>query len=348
MIKIIVTPVLLLCTCLIVAAQPGKPVKKPVPTDPFCDSLQLILKNSREGFINHRYNETTASASITYNTTLTLPGFDKRYVQTGMVTPYKKTAAVTLPYFISTAVYTDLAAANLFFSTIKRKLVSCLKPVGQDSAAKTGFARYTSFQVSKAVKDSFVTVELIMLTDPKKNTVIFRLFNSKGSLAKGNMKSPPVVVNTNKNHYTQLLPLLQALTDYSTNNFTAIRGTLLQNEKWKPTYTSIVSFRDLVLPKIEYVTNNLWNQYTTSLYIKDEATGKQRFKELAAEIEQCKTAFPSQRYETRSTTDEKWWYYDEPRIDAEGKRYKNSLRLELKTLPYGDGFLLTLEFRKSV
>jgi len=345
MIKNICAAILLMFSMIASLAQPGNTIKKNPPADPFCDSLQLILKNSKDGFIAYRYNETQQSVTMSYNTTLPSLGFHKKFVQTGQVNPYKQTAATNLPYYIATSGYTDIAAANQFFSTVKNKIKNCLKPFAQDSTVRPGFARYTSFQVAKPVKDSFITVELILLADAKINTIALRIFHSKGSLEKGNMKNPPVIAN--KNHYTSLPGLLQALMDHSPNNFTAIRSTLLQNQEWSPTYSAIVSFRDLAFPKIEYVTKNLWNQYTTNLFIKDKAAAELRFNELATEIEQCKSNFPYQRYENRSKPFEKWWYYDNPRNDVEGKRFKNELRLELKKFQYGDGYYLTFEFRKT-
>jgi hypothetical protein len=338
---------LLLLCCIIATSQPGKIVKKIATPDPFKDSLGLIMKHSANGFINFRYNETQGNASITYTTILPSLGFEKKFVQVGQVVPYKKQAGITLPYFIATRGYTDATAANQFFSDIKRKIISTVKPFAQDSASKTGFARYASFQVSKPVKDSFVTIELILLADPKGSTSIMRLFNSKGSIEKGIMKNPPVVVNTNKNHYTGVLQLIQALMGYSQNNFKNITGTLLQNEQWKPTYTSIVSFRDFGISKIEYVTNNLWNQYTTNIFINDKGVAEKRFQDLINEVELCKQAFPTQRYETRSTANEKWWYYDKQWQDVDGKNYKNTLRISLEKFKYGDGYYLTFEFRKS-
>jgi len=347
MIKYIYTALLLILLITTTFAQPSNTIKKHPVIDTFCDNLQLILKNSKDGFIAYRYKETQQSATITYNTTLPALGFSKKFVQTGNVNPHKQTTSTILPYFIATSDFADIAVANHFFSAIKTKIKNCLKPFAQDSTIKSGFTRYTSFQIAKQVKDSFITIELILLADAKINTVALRLFHSKASAEKGNMKNPPVVMNTNKNHYTHLPQLLQKLIDYSPNNFTAIRGTLLQNQEWTPTYSSIVSFRDLAFPKIEYVTKNLWNQYSTNLFIKDKAASEQRFLELAAEIEQCKSSFPYQRYENASKPFDKWWYYDNPRIDVEGKKFKNTLRLGLKKFEYGEGYYLTFEFRKS-
>lgn len=348
MVKQICTSLCLVVCSLLAIAQPVSNVKKNIAADPFCDSLRIILTNSKDGFITNRYNEKQGSVSFSYSTTLPSLGFERKFVQTGKVTPYKKDTASTLPYFIATSGFSDLPAANLFFSTVKNKIRTCIKPVAQDSTLKTGFARYNSFQVSKAVLDSFVTIELILLSDPKVHTVIFRLYHSKGSTQKGNMKNPPVQVNTNKNHYNSILPLLQALIEYSPTNFTAIRSNLLQNEKWKPTYTSIVSFSNFGFPKIEYVTNNLWNQYTTNLFIKEEAAAKRRYEELAAEIEQCKSSISYQRYDNKySTATDKWWYYEHHRSDTEGHRYKNTLNFTLKKFEYGEGYYITFEFRKS-
>jgi len=330
-------------------AQPGgKNIKKAVPVDPFCDSLQLIMKNSTDGFLNYRYNEIQGTVSVSYSTTLPALGFVKKYIQTGFVTPHKQKISSSLPYYIATSEFKDINEARQFYSAIKNKLQWCVKPVSQDSVAKPGFDRYTSFQVSKAVKDSFVTIELLILPDPKSNLVAIRLFHNKASVQKGVMKNPPVTASANKNHYNRVLPLLQALMDYSTRNFTAIRKDLLQNEKWSPTYSSIVYFSDFAFPKIEYVTHNLWNQYTTNRFIKDYETAKRRFDELAAEIEQCKTSFSYQCYEKRSKPDEKWWYYDLTRTDVDGKTFKNTLRLELKKFEYSEGYYITFEFRKSV
>ncbi|MBK8702103.1 MAG: hypothetical protein IPN29_22060 [Saprospiraceae bacterium] len=348
MVKIFYTSLFFLVNGLITVAQPVTHVKKNIIPDTFCDSLRLILINSKDGFIAYRYNEKQGSVSIGYNTTLPSLGFERKFVQTGNVTPFKMPASSALPYFIATSVFSDLSAANQFFSTIKNKTKSCLKPVAQDSAIKAGYTRYTSFQVSKAMPDSFVTIELIMLTDPKSYTVIFRLFHSKAIHQKGIMRNPPVAVNTNKNHYNSILPLMLALIEYSPTNFTSIRGNLLQNEKWKPTYTSIVSFSNFSFPKIEYVTNNLWNQYTTNLFIKDLETATRRYNELAAEIEQCKTSISFQRYDNiYSKATDKWWYYEHHRSDTEGSRYKNTVNLTLKKFEYGEGYYITFEFRKS-
>jgi hypothetical protein len=348
MIKLFSSCLLILIPCLSVIAQPGSNVKKPSPIDPFCDSLQLILKNSKNGFLNYRYNEIQGTVSVSYSTTLPALGFGKKYIQTGSVSPHKQKIAATLPYYIATSEFKEINEARQFYSTIKNKLGLCVKPVSQDSLVKPGFDRYTSFQVSKAVNDSFVTIELLILPDPKSNLVALRLFHNKASVLKGVMKNPPVAASANKNHYTRILPLLQALMEYSAKNFTAIRKDLLQNEKWSPTYSCIVTFSDFGFPKIEYVTNNLWNQYTTNRFIKDYETAKRRFDELASEIEQCNTTFSYQRYEPRSKPDEKWWYYDLTRTDVDGKSYKNTLRLELKKFEYGEGYYITLEFRKSV
>lgn len=329
-------------------AQPGKSLKKLPAADPFADSIQLIIKNSGNGFLNFRYNEQQRSVSLTYNTTLPFLGFEKRYVQVGQVTPYKKLVAVTLPYFIATKNFNDSVEAKKFLSEIKRKIVSQVKPFAQDSTARAGITRYNSFQLSKPLKDSFVTIELPLLSDPKSCTVILRLFNSKGSTEKGVMKDPPIAINTNKNHFTEIVPLIEALMTHSKNNFTAARSTLLQNERWKPTYLSIISFRDFSISKIEYVTHNLWNQYTTNIFIKDKAVAEKRFQELIGEIEINKPSFPTQRFETRSTDNEKWWYYDKQLQDVEGKNYKNTLRISLEKALFVDGYYLTFEFRKSV
>ena len=338
---------LLLFLPVCVNAQPGN-VKKAAPADPVCDSLQLILKNSKDGYLNYRYNEQQGSVSVSYSTTLPSLGFGKKFIQTGVVTPHKQIVSSTLPYYIATSEFKDINEARQFYTSIKNKLRLCVKPVSQDSTVKPGFDKYTSFQVSKAVKDSFITIELLILPDVKSNIVAIRLFHNKASVQKGVMTNPPVTAAANKNHYTRILPLLQALMDYSKNNFTAIRKDLLPHEKWNPTYSSIVYFSDFGFPKIAYVTKNIWNEYTTSLYIKNYATAKRRFDELAAEIDQCSSTFNDQRYEQRSTADEKWWYYDLPRTDVDGGRYKNTMRLELKFSEYSEGYYITFEFRKSV
>ena len=315
---------------------------------PFCDSLQLILNNSRNGFMNYRYNELSASASITYSTTLPLLGFTKRFVQTGNVNPYKFTGVQILPYYIATAGYTDRLKANLFFNSIHQQLTQCHKPYATDTTSRTGFVRSYYYQFSKPVKDSFITIELLLLGDAASSTIVLRIFHSKGSIAKGIMKNPPAVFTANKNQYNDVLPLIKALMGYSEGNFTTIRDQLLKGERWTPTYSSIVRFRDFSFPKIEYVTNNLWNQYTTSLRFDVFSAANKYFTELAAAIDACESTLTDQRFETRSKPDEKWWYYDNPKKDVEGKSYKNVLRLEVKKFEYGDGYYVSFEFRKSV
>lgn len=329
-------------------AQTGNNPKKIIPADPFCDSLQLILKNSKDGFLNYRYNEQPGSVSLSYSTTLPALGFAKRFIQTGVVYPHLQKTAATLPYYIATSSFATIQEARQYYTVIKNKIRGCAKPFAQDSTVKQGFDLYTSFQISKAVADSFITIELMLLPDAKSNIVAVRLFHNKANAQKGVMKNAPAVAPANKNHYSRILPLVQALMDYSKDNFTGIRKDLLQNEKWKPTYSSIVYFSDFAFPKIEYVTDNLWNQYTISLYVKDYESAKRRYNELAAEIEQCKTSISHQRFETRSKEDEKWWYYDQQKTDANGKSYKNTVRLELKKFEYNEGYYITFEFRKSV
>lgn len=335
-----VVALLFISSSLFSRAQPAK--------DSFTNNLKLIIRNSSSGFIDYRYNELQGNGSLTYSTTLPSLGFDKKFVQTGIVTPYKKTQTSVLPFYIATSTFSNLTSADDCYYRIKRQIIQALRPAAQDSSIASGFSRRTKFMVSKPVNDSFVTVELLILPDTKMNIVALRIFNSKASLEKGNMKSPPVVINKSKNHYQQLVPLIQALMGYSPDNFRAIRGSLLQNEEWSPTYTSIVTFSDLSLPKIEYVTDNLWNQYTTKRYFKEKSDALQRFSLLAAEIDQSKSVFTNMRYEDRSKEDDKWWYFDQRKTDVDGKSFKNTIRLSLVKFKYGDGYYVIFEFRKSV
>lgn len=330
------------------SAQPGTRIKPKAPlkkTDPLCDSLQLILSNSASGFINYRYNENSGSASITYNTTLPALGFAKRFVQTGKVTPFKNTAIVSLPFYIASSNFTNETDARLFIKKFRQPLLACLKPSAKDTTLKPGFAYYNSFYLKQRA-DSFVTAELLLLSDNSSHTVIFRLFHNKAATGKGNMKNPPVVVN--KNHYTTVLPLLQALLDYASSNFGAICDKLLVNQEWNPTFSSTVKYKDFTFPKVEYVTRNIWNQYTTSFYAANETIARQRFTELAAEIDQCQTSIPFQRYSIPdSRPDDKWWVYEHHRSDVAGDRFKNQLRLTLKKAEQGEGYIIRFEFRKS-
>ena len=323
-------------------AKTNTPAKKP---DPVCDSLRLILSNSASGFINYRYNEKVNNNTVTYSSTLPTLGFAKRTIQIGNVNNFKSKATVTLPFYLAISNFTNENEARLFIKNFQQKLLSCLKPTAKDTLLKPGFTYYNSFYI-KQKADSFITAELMMLSDINSYTAVFRLFHSKGKTDKGNMKNPPVVVN--KNHYNEVLPLLQALLDYSPTSFGAICDQLLVNQEWKPTFSSTLKYKDFTSPKVEYVTKNIWNQYTTHYYAANETIARQRFNELAAEIDQCQATLPFQQFSAEdSKADKKWWVYKHKRIDSWGDSYKNQLILTLKKSEQGEGYIIRFEFRKS-
>ena len=351
-------------------AQPASISKGKVTgkKEPFCDSLQFIINNSSGGFAAFRYNEKTDGASTLYNTVLPSMGFENKFVQTGTVTPYKQSVPITLPFFIATKKFNDdILAAYQFYTTTKKKLLNCLKPNSQDSALKPGFTRYTGFQLMKTVKDSFVTAELILLSDKDFQTVAFRLFHNKASTQKGNMKNPPgtapviiipvvtnpvvtnpIATNTDKYHYEEVLPFLQTLISSAPDNFVPIRDKKLDNQQWKDTYSSLVSFRKFTAPVIEYITDNFWNRYNTRLYFADEAVATQSYNKLVTEIQSCSSSITFQGYGIKySTATEKWWNYKQEKKDSDGKNYKNTLNLSLSKSTNGDGYYITLLFSKN-
>ncbi len=314
-------------------------------TDPVCDSLQLILSNSASGFINYRFNEKVNNNTVTYSSTLPTLGFARRTVQIGNVNNFKSKATITLPFYLAISNFTNEKEARLFIKNFQQKLLSCLKPTAKDTVLKSGFTYYNSFYI-KQTADSFITAELMLLSDSTSHTAVFRLFHNKAKTDKGTMKNPPVVVN--KNHYNEVLPLLQALLDYSSASFGAICDQLLVNQEWTPTYSAIVKYKDFTSPKVEYVTKNIWNQYTTHYYAANETIARQRFNELAAEIDQCQATLPFQQFSAEdSKADKKWWVYKHKRIDSWGDSYKNQLILTLKKAEQGEGYIIRFEFRKS-
>jgi len=344
---LLMATILLLVNLSMSAQTPGPaktntPAKKP---NPVCDSFRLILSNSASGFINYRYNEKVNNNTVTYSSTLPTLGFAKRTIQIGNVNNFKSKATVTLPFYLAISNFTNENEARLFIKNFQQKLLSCLKPTAKDTLLKPGFTYYNSFYI-KQKADSFITAELMMLSDINSYTAVFRLFHSKGKTDKGNMKNPPVVVN--KNHYNEVLPLLQALLDYSPTSFGAICDQLLVNQEWNPTFSATLKYKDFTSPKVEYVTKNIWNQYTTHYYAANETIARQRFNELAAEIDQCQATLPFQQFSAEdSKADKKWWVYKHKRIDSWGDSYKNQLILTLKKAEQGEGYIIRFEFRKS-
>ncbi len=130
-------------------------------------------------------------------------GFEKRFVQIGSVTPFKKVASVTLPFYIANSKFSDINTARSFFTNTKKKILSCTRSAGVDSSQRAGFELYNSFNI-KHTADSFVNAELMILKDNNTYTVILRLFNTKASTQTGNMISPPTVTKNlwNLNSFT--------------------------------------------------------------------------------------------------------------------------------------------------
>lgn len=329
-------------------AQTQLPQKLNLPakkSDLVCDSLQLILNSSASGFINYRYNEKVNKNTVTYSSTLSALGFARRSVQIGSVNTFKSKATVTLPIYIAISNFNNEKDALLFIKTFQQKLLSCLKPSAKDTVLKPGFTYYNSFYI-KQNADSFITAELMILSDSTTHTAAFRLFHNNGKTEKGTMKNPPVAGN--RNHYNEVLPLLQALFDNSSTSFGAFCDKLLVNQQWSPTFSSNLTYKDFTSPKVEYVTGNLWNQYTTYFYAANETIARERFNELTAEIDECKAAFPFQQFSAEdSKPNIKWWVYKHQRTDMWGKTYKNQLILTLKKAEQGEGYTIRFEFRKS-
>lgn len=183
---------LLIIFMLPAAAQPGTSNKTlSIPAkDNFCDSLQLIINNSASGFIDFRYNGKQVRVTTIYTTTLPGLGFQRKFVQIGLVSPYKRFSMVTLPYFIVNSGFSDPSKADRFFTRIKQKLLVCIKPEIEDSIPFAGYKRYAKFQLSKPEKDSFVTVELILLSSPHAQSVILRIFHNRGSMKREKASLP--------------------------------------------------------------------------------------------------------------------------------------------------------------
>lgn len=331
-----------------VLAQPQPPKSATVTVNkngPVCDSLQLVLSNSANGFLQYRYNEKVNNNTVTYSTTLSALGFAKRSVQIGSVNNFKTNATVTLPFYMAISNFTNEKEARLFIKNFQLKLLSCLKPSEKDMVLKPGFSFYNSFYI-KQNADSFITAQLMLLSDSNTHTAIFRLFHNKGTTDKGIMKNPPVVIN--RNQYNEVLPLLQTLFDNCSTNFGALCDKLLVNQEWSPTFSATIKYKDFTSPKVEYVTGNIWNQYTTEFYAANETIARQRFNELTAEIDQCQAAFPFQQFSTEDSKENiKWWVYKHKRSDMLGSGYKNQLIIKLKKAAQGEGYTIRFEFRKS-
>lgn len=338
--------ILLADSPLLAQPQPHQKINAPVTkNDPVCDSLQIILSNSASGFLHYRYNEKVNNNTVTYSSTLSALGFAKRSVQIGKVNNFKSSIPVTLPFYMAISNFTNEKEARLFIKNFQLKLVSCLKPSEKDTVLKPGFTYYNSFYI-KQKADSFITAQLMLLSDSNAHTVIFRLFHNKGITDKGSMKNPPVV--TNRNQYNEVLPLLQTLFDNSSTNFGAICDKLLVNQEWNPTFSATIKYKDFASPKVEYVTGNLWNQYTTHFYAANETIARQRFTELTAEIDKCQAAFPFQQFSAADSKPTiKWWVFKHNRSDIAGNSYKNQLILNLKKAEQGEGYVIRFEFRKS-
>lgn len=347
MIKLFCLSLLISVTIASAIAQPGSTAKK-TTADQFCDSLLLIIKNSSQAYLHQRYNETQGSVSLSYTTTLPTLGFTKRFVQITSLKPHKQKAAATLPCYIATSSFKTISEARQFYYSIKSKMIACIKPVSNDSAMINGFDRYSSWQVSKPVKDSFVSIELFILPDENSALVATRIFHNKASSEKGVMKNPPVKTTANSmNEFNSMPNFLQNLIELSAADYYAIRGTLLTNQQFYPTYSSLIKYKDFTAPKIEYVTKNIWNQYSATLYLPNKEIAEARFKELTAEIDNCQTAIPSQQFSSSdSKSTDKWWNYLHQRNDVQGTRYKNQLRLTLIKAEQGDGYIISFEFRK--
>ncbi len=357
-------------------AQPGTNGK---PNEFFCDSVNLIIKNSANGFADYRYNERTDGATMIYNTTLSISNFDQKLVQTGSVKPYKQSSPIIVPCYVAAKNFTDLIAAYQFYTNTKKKLQNCLKPTGQDSLLKPGYTRNTSFQVRNPEKDGLITAEIILMSDKDSQTVFFRVFHNKASLQKGNMKTAPLInpvvtkpvkdpvkdpvtnpvvtnpvvtapvaTNTDKNHYEEMLPFLQALIQYAPNNFVAVRDRRLTNQVWDITYTSSLSFKKFTNPVIEYITDNFWNRYNTRLFFNNETAALQEYNKIVAQIQSCATTITIQQYDTRySTTTDKSWYYQTGKRDSDGKFYKGILNVSVSKATSGDGYYISLLFSKK-
>ncbi len=362
-------------------AQPGGNGK---PNESFCDSLQLIVKNTSDGFANYRYNERADGAAMIYNTTLPIPGFDQKLVQTGPVKAYKQSATVVVPCFVAAKNFTDLIAAYQFYTNTKKRLQNCLRPTAQDSLLKPGFTRNTSFLLRNPEKDGLITAEIILMSDKDSQTVFFRVFNNKASLQKGNMKTVPVITNpvvttpakeptkdpvkdpvtnpvvtnpvvtnpvatnSDKNHYEEMLPFIQALIQYAPNNFIAIRERKLTNQNWENTFTSTLSYKKFTNPVIEYITDNFWNRYNTRMFFNNETAALQEYNKIVAQVQSCSTTISIQQYDTRySTATDKSWYYQTGKRDSDGKFYKGILNLSVSKATTGDGYYINLLFSKK-
>ena len=311
------------------------------PTQAFRDSLNLLLDYSHDGYKNFRYNEKETNGVYNYKTTLSFPGFTRSNVQIASTKLYGQKQPVIKAGFFAVREFSANEPALQFMQKLVADIIQSIQVSGIDSTPLAGFKKHYIFLVKKNNQPA-ITIETGLLNEPG-FFLYAKITSEHATDTKGIMDTPPSTVSTGSYSYSDIKSFLKAMLGFSKDNFSRITGKIMPGAKWDPTYECKVSFRDFVMPRIEYVTNILWNQYVTATSYPDEAEARKLFKELSAEIDNNIQAFSMQKY---PTGDENWnlWYIHHGQLDNKGGLYHNNIKLEIKKT--GTMYMVELHFIK--
>lgn len=306
----------LLLTGTTLYAQPG-----------FADSLNKILNYSHTGFLQQRYNEKqNANNDRTYHTTLSLPGFVRCYVQTSAIQLYKQPKQAHKAFFAALSEEKTDAAARALLSRLYNTIFSALRPAGIDSSATPGFKKHYSLLIKRR-NEADITIEAGLVGEPG-FIVLLRVVSAGATDAAGIMTAPPALPDSYA--YTELLPFLKAMLNYSKINFTSITKDVIPNSKWDPTFESKVKFRDYQSPKVQYVTHWLWNEYVTRKPFSGKEDAKREFEKLCSEIDQSQSVIANMTKESSSNEKAQWWYIHHGWADNSQEEYHCNIKVSLE------------------
>jgi len=315
--------VLLLSTTTL-SAQPG-----------FADSLIKILNYSHTGFLQQRYNEKENNNNDrTYHTTLRLPGFARCYIQTSGIRLYKQPTQVHKAFFAALSEEKTDAMARSLLARVYNNIASALRPAEVDSSATPGFKKHYSLLI-KRKNEAPVTIEAGLVGEPG-YIVLLRVVSSGATDAAGSMTTPPALPDSYS--YTELIPFLKSMLNYSKINFSSITKDIIPNSKWDPTFESKVKFRDYQSPKVEYVTHSLWNEYVTRKAFFSKEDAKKEFEQLCSEIDQSQAVIGNMTKEKSSNDITQWWYIHHGWTDNHQEEYHCNIRVSLQE-EYGASYV---------
>lgn len=310
------------------------------PTQAFRDSLNMLLDYSHDGFKKFRYNEKEKNEIYNYQTILSLPGFSSSYVQIASTKLYKQNQFVKKAVFFAKNEFNANEPALQSTQKLVSDILQSVKVSGIDSTFLGGFKKHYVFLVKKDNQPA-ITIETGLLSEPGFFQFI-KIISENATDEKGIMDSPPESSSVNYS-YSDVNLFISAMIEFSRFNFSKVTGEIVNGAKWSPTYTSKVKFRDFESPKIEYITNTLWNDYITSKNFSNEADARKLFNELTSEFDRNISKYSMRKYQT-GDANRNLWYINHGLVDNEGAVYHNTIRLELKKIE--TGYMIELNFNK--